>query len=63
MRQTDVTLVVGDRGKARVAALISEDPERLPGPNKPVSRKVGTVLEEVSMGQELKYVGIDVAKE
>ena len=63
VRQTDWTLVVGDRRKARVAALIPKDPERLPGPNKPVSRKVGTELEEVTMDQQLKYVGIDVAKE
>ena len=51
------------RRKAWVAALIPKDPERLPGPNDPVSCKVGTELEEVVMDQELKYVGIDVAKE
>ena len=41
MRQTDVTLVVGGRGIARVVALISEEPERLPGLTKPVSARQG----------------------
>ena len=41
MRQTDVTLVVGGRHKARVVALIPEEPERLPGLTKPVSARQG----------------------
>jgi len=39
VRQTDWTLVVGGRPKAMVAALIPEEPERLPGLTKPVSCK------------------------
>ena len=43
MRQTDLTLVIVDRHKAWVAALISAEPERLPGPMKARICKVGPV--------------------
>ena len=41
MRQTECFLVIKDRSIARVAALIPEEPERLPGLTKPVSARQG----------------------
>ena len=41
MRQTECSLVIKDRCIARVAALIPEEPERLPGLTKPVSARQG----------------------
>ena len=41
MRQTECSLVIKDRSIARVAALIPEEPERLPGLTKPVSARQG----------------------
>ena len=62
MRQTDRTLVVGGRHKARVVALISEEPERLPGLTKPVSARQGQ-YEGGEYVAGIIYVGIDVSKE
>ena len=62
MRQTECSLVIKDRSIARVAALIPEEPERLPGLTKPVSARQGQYSQEMLMERQKNYVGIDVAK-
>ena len=62
MRQTECSLVIKDRSIARVATLIPEEPERLPGLTKPVSARQGQYSQEMLMERQKNYVGIDVAK-
>ena len=66
MRQTDDAHVMEDRKGAGVAAPTTPprvDPEQLPGPIEPASRKDGpTLTQEVLMEGEPRFVGIDVSK-
>ena len=62
MRQTECSLVIKDRSIARVAALIPEEPERLPWLPSPYLQGRAN-MKEANMSQESIYVGIDVSKE
>ena len=63
VRQTDVSLVMEDRSKARVAAPLPNRARTVAWATKPASRKDGPVnSQEVLMEKEATYVGIDVAK-
>ena len=55
-------MVIEDRCIERVAALIPEEPERLPGPTKLVSARQGE-YEGGDVSQEPICIGIDVSKE
>ena len=63
MRQTDPTWVEENRGPAWSSHPTRIEPEQLPGPIEPASCKEGpTLTQEVQMGGEPRFVGIDVSK-
>ena len=63
MRQTDPTWVEENRGPAWSSHPTLIEPEQLPGPIEPASCKEGpTLMQEVQMEGEPRFVGIDVSK-
>ena len=63
MRQTDPTWVEENRGPAWSSHPTRIEPEQLPRPIEPASCKEGpTLTQEVQMGGEPRFVGIDVSK-
>ena len=64
MRQTDRTLVLRDRRKARVAAPIPDRARTVARANQArILQGRATTTGEVNMTEEFTYVGIDVAKD